>query len=78
MKILLNLILANKKGEPFKFKVGEGQVIKGMDIGVTGMAVGGERRVTIPAHLGYGKKGTPPDIPGNSTLVFDLKLIDLK
>lgn len=49
-----------------------------MDVGVQGMAVGGERRITIPASLGYGKKGDPPVIPGNSKLVFDLKLIDLK
>lgn len=75
---LLTYSSANKKGEPFKFKVGDGAVIKGMDVGVTGMAVGGERRITIPARLAYGKKGQPPTVPANSKLVFDLKLIDLK
>jgi FK506-binding nuclear protein len=50
-------------------------VIKGWDIGVAGMSVGGERRITVPAHLGYGSKGAPPDIPPNSTLIFDLKVL---
>ncbi|KAL4997924.1 hypothetical protein BDV10DRAFT_194750 [Aspergillus recurvatus] len=61
---------SNKKGKPFTFKLGKGEVIKGWDIGVAGMAVGGERRITIPSHLAYGKKGVP-GIPGNSKLIFD-------
>lgn len=69
---------ANKKGAPFKFKLGAGQVIKGWDIGVAGMAVGGERRITIPAHLAYGAKGAPPDIPKNAVLTFDLKVLEIK
>lgn len=68
---------ANKKGKPFTFKAGKGQVIKGWDIGVIGMAIGGERRLTIPAHLAYGSRGMP-GIPGNSTLVFDVKLLEIK
>ncbi|KAF2722331.1 hypothetical protein K431DRAFT_245222 [Polychaeton citri CBS 116435] len=68
---------SNKKGKPFSFKLGSGEVIKGWDIGVAGMSVGGERRITIPAHLAYGSKGAKPDIPPNATLVFDVKLIDL-
>jgi FK506-binding nuclear protein len=66
---------ANKKGKPFGFKLGAGEVIKGWDIGVAGMSVGGERRITVPAHHGYGSKGAPPDIPPNAKLIFDLKLL---
>jgi FK506-binding nuclear protein len=50
-------------------------VIKGWDIGVAGMSVGGERRITVSAHHGYGSKGAPPDIPPNAKLIFDLKLL---
>ncbi|KAF2201299.1 hypothetical protein GQ43DRAFT_440729 [Delitschia confertaspora ATCC 74209] len=65
---------ANKKGKPFSFKVGSGEVIKGMDIGVVGLTVGGERRIIIPAKLAYGNKALP-DIPANSDLIFDLKCL---
>ncbi|KAJ5105356.1 hypothetical protein NUU61_002703 [Penicillium alfredii] len=68
---------ANKKGKPFSFKLGKGEVIKGWDIGVAGMAVGGERRITIPANLAYGKKALP-GIPANSKLIFDVKLLEIK
>ncbi|KAF2457674.1 hypothetical protein BDY21DRAFT_344545 [Lineolata rhizophorae] len=67
---------ANKKGKPFTFKLGAGEVIRGWDIGVGGMSVGGERRITIPSSLAYGTKGVP-GIPPNSTLVFDLKVISV-
>ncbi|KAJ5089806.1 hypothetical protein N7532_008490 [Penicillium argentinense] len=68
---------SNKKGKPFSFKLGKGEVIKGWDIGVAGMAPGGERRITIPAHLAYGKKALP-GIPANSKLIFDVKLLEIK
>ncbi|KAJ0121022.1 fk506-binding protein 4 [Diaporthe amygdali] len=68
---------SNKKGAPFSFKLGKGEVIKGWDIGVAGMAVGGERRLTIPAHHAYGSKGVP-GIPPHSTLIFDVKLLEIK
>ncbi|EER39303.1 FK506-binding protein 1A [Histoplasma capsulatum var. duboisii H88] len=68
---------ANKKGPPFSFKLGNGEVIKGWDIGIPGMSVGGERRVTIPSHLAYGKQSLP-GIPANSKLIFDVKLLDIK
>lgn len=74
---LTNDKIANKKGKPFSFKAGKGQVIKGWDIGVIGMAIGGERRLTIPAHLAYGSRGLP-GIPANSTLIFDVKLLEIK
>ncbi|KAI1279139.1 hypothetical protein F5Y07DRAFT_397231 [Xylaria sp. FL0933] len=68
---------SNKKGKPFSFKAGTGEVIKGWDIGVQGMSVGGERRLTIPAHLAYGSKAQP-GIPANSQLIFDIKLLGIK
>merc|ERR1719460_1783847 len=58
--------------KPFKFKIGTGQVIRGWDVGVLGMKVGGKRRLTTPASMAYGKEGSQPDIPPNATLVFDV------
>lgn len=62
------------QGPGFKFRLGKGEVIKGWDVGLSGMKVGGKRRITIPAHMAYGIKGSPPAIPPNSTLVFDVEL----
>lgn len=70
-------LIANKKGKPFAFKLGAGEVIKGWDIGVAGMSAGGERRIVIPANLAYGSKAQP-GIPSNSTLVFEVKLLEIK
>ncbi|POS87208.1 hypothetical protein EPUL_001678, partial [Erysiphe pulchra] len=67
---------SNKKGTPFSFKLGTGEVIRGWDIGVTGMSPGGERRLTIPPNKGYGNKAMP-GIPANSTLIFDIKMMDV-
>ncbi|KAG7006409.1 hypothetical protein G7Y79_00015g039990 [Physcia stellaris] len=67
---------ANKKGPPFTFTLGGGEVIKGWDSGIPGMSVGGERRVTVPAKLAYGSKGTG-GIPPNSNLIFDVKLLNI-
>jgi len=68
---------SNKSGKPFSFKLGAGEVIKGWDIGMQGIQVGGERRLTIPAHLAYGSKGVP-GIPPNSKLIFDIKCLTIK
>ncbi|CAZ83271.1 unnamed protein product [Tuber melanosporum] len=68
---------SNTKGKPFAFQLGKGEVIKGWDVGLEGMRVGGERRLNIPAALGYGKQNIP-GIPANSNLIFDVKLTDIE
>jgi peptidylprolyl isomerase len=64
-----------KRKEPFTFALGQGQVIKGWDQGVAGMKVGGRRELIIPAELGYGAQGSPPNIPPNSALIFVVDLL---
>ena len=66
------------RGQPFQFVIGVGKVIKGWDEGVMSMKVGGRRKLTIPAQLGYGARGAGNVIPPNATLVFDVELLDVK
>jgi FKBP-type peptidyl-prolyl cis-trans isomerase FkpA len=65
-------------GQPFRFPVGTGQVIKGWDQGVAGMKVGESRRLIIPADLAYGDSGAGGVIPPGATLVFDIDLIGIE
>ena len=68
----------NPGREPFTFTLGVGYVIKGWDIGVKGMKVGGRRRLTVPPELGYGDKGAGSVIPPGATLIFDVDLLEVK
>jgi FKBP-type peptidyl-prolyl cis-trans isomerase len=63
--------------QPFEFEVGKGAVIKGWDLGVVGMKIGGKRKLTIPSRLGYGDTGSPPKIPPKATLVFEVELLSV-
>ena len=67
------------RGQPFEFQIGVGQVIQGWDQGVATMKVGGKRKLTIPPKLAYGNRDVGDGlIPANSTLVFEVELLDLK
>jgi FKBP-type peptidyl-prolyl cis-trans isomerase FkpA len=63
------------RGDPFEFPLGAGHVIRGWDEGVQGMKVGGSRKLTIPADLGYGARGAGGVIPPNATLVFEVEML---
>ena len=65
------------RGQPFGFVLGTGGVIKGWDLGVLGMKTGGKRKLVIPADLAYGDRSPSPLIPPNSTLVFEVELLEV-
>jgi len=66
------------RNDPFSFTLGVGQVIKGWDEGVKGMKIGGKRKLTIPAEMGYGASGAGGVIPPDATLIFDVELLEIR
>ena len=66
------------RNEPFSFNLGVGEVIKGWDLGVKGMKIGGKRKLTIPSSLGYGSFGAGSLIPPNATLIFEVELLEVE
>ena len=66
------------RNDPFSFKLGVGQVIRGWDEGFNGMKIGGKRKLTIPSDMGYGARGAGGVIPPNATLVFEVELLDIR
>ncbi len=64
------------RGKPFQCVIGTGRVIRGWDIGLMGMRVGGKRRLWVPAQLGYGERAVG-SIPPNSNLVFEIELLEV-
>lgn len=65
------------RGQPFQCVIGTGRVIKGWDLGLVGMRVGGKRRLWVPAHLAYGERQMGPLIKPNSNLVFEVELLEV-
>ena len=69
---------SKERGQPFRFDLGAGTVIRGWDEGVQGMQVGGTRRLVIPPQLGYGARGAGGVIPPNATLLFEVELLAIQ
>ncbi|PCI42430.1 MAG: peptidylprolyl isomerase [Rhodospirillaceae bacterium] len=68
---------SHDRGDPLRFKLGAGQVIKGWDVGFNGMRVGGKRELIIPPHMAYGAQGAGDAIGPNATLKFEIELISV-
>src|SRR4029453_4160408 len=65
-------------GEPFHFRLCRAPGIRGWEEGVAGVKVGGKRTLIIPPNMGYGSRGAGSDIPPNSTLLFEVELLDVR
>lgn len=68
---------SHDRGRPFQCVIGTGRVIKGWDIGLMGMKVGGKRKLFVPAHLGYGERQVGAHIKPHSNLVFEIELLEV-
>ena len=68
---------SHDRGQPLVFPLGQGRVIKGWDEGVSSMRRGGQRKLIIPAHLGYGDRGAGRAIPPGATLIFEVELVEI-
>lgn len=68
---------SDDQGGEFRFALGRGQVIGGLDEGIQGMSVGGERSLEIPPDLAYGDAGFPPDVPPGATVVYRVRLLEV-
>ena len=68
---------SHDRGTPFECVIGTGRVIKGWDIGLMGMKVGGKRKLWVPAHLAYGERQIGAHIKPNSNLIFDIELLEV-
>lgn len=66
------------RGQPFKFRIGRGQVIRGWDEGVAKLSVGERAKLTISGDYAYGKRGYPGLIPPDATLIFDVELLGVE
>jgi len=69
---------AREEGEPFRFTLGDGDVIAGWDQGLVGMKIGEKRKLIIPSELAYGAQGIPGVIPPNAVLVFKVELLGIE
>lgn len=68
----------SREGAPYSFQLGRHQAPRGIEEGVTGMRIGGVRRLVVPPSLGYGSRGQPPTIPPSATLVYEIELLNIK
>ena len=66
-----------QRGKPFQCVIGTGRVIKGWDMGLMGMKVGGKRKLFVPAHLAYGERQIGAHITPNSNLIFEIELLEV-
>ncbi|BCL74826.1 peptidyl-prolyl cis-trans isomerase [Jeongeupia sp. HS-3] len=68
---------SHDRGKPFQCVIGTGRVIKGWDLGLMGMKVGGKRKLFVPAHLAYGERQIGAHITPNSNLIFGIELLEV-